>query len=237
VTPARAAVTSSRARVARSVEALQDFGCRGDPARCGTNDHEPCIFPYLDSRGYRLPSSIMKLLPVIAFALGGPVVACGPPAHGGADAGEPCPDGGAGLDGGVARTWTCSFSDPKFAPDTTHATNCSDTNLRVDVAYSAAETAAGDVLVTALVDVPTSPPALSSSQLWSAGSTGAGHAESTLTDDICRSGGVQSAGTWTFRLDKATNVLTSVYTDADLIADHLTFTTPCTVNPKPALVE
>ena len=183
----------------------------------------------------------MKLF-LVACALAGSIVACGPTGHGGPDAGEPCPDGGSnpGTDGGtsgVPRTWTCSFSDPKFAPDTTHATNCSDINLRVDVAYSAAETATGDVLVTALVNVPNNPPAVSSSQLWSAGTTGASQGESTLADDICQSGGVQYPGTWTFTLDKATSVLTSVYTDADLITGHITFTTPCTVDPPATVIE
>ena len=187
----------------------------------------------------------MKLERAIAVALTMVVtqvlVACGPTGAGGGDSGAtdasaPCLDGGASTgDGGVARTWTCSFSEAKFGPDTTHATNCSDTNLHVDVAYTASETASGDVLVNALVNVPVRPPALSASHLWTAGSTEASNASNTLADDICQSGGAPEQGTWSFALDKTTGVLTSVYADADLIAGQLTFSTPCTVDP-PALV-
>lgn len=204
----------------------------------GTNDYEETRLAALAERGAPLRSSAMKLALFVAVAFVGPLVGCGPTGHGGdggADAGEPCPEGGTGDgDGGspgVARTWTCSFSEPKFGPDTTHATNCSDTNLRVDVAYSAAETTSGDMHVTAIVDVPTNPPALSASDLWSAGTPQASLGAETLAHDICRSGGDQHAGTWTFTLDKTTSVLTSVYMDADLIAGQLAFTTPCSIAP------
>jgi hypothetical protein len=86
------------------------------------------------------------------------------------------------------------------------------------------------VSVTAVVDVPISPPAKSSTVMWSAGSVQAVHAEDSLDDDICR-GATPNPGAWTFALDKATNTLTSIYTDADLIAGAVTFTTPCTVTP------
>ena len=169
----------------------------------------------------------MKL--AIAIALSGVVVACSPtPPSGGTDAGPPCStDAGTG----VARTWTCSFGDSKFGFATTHATNCSDTDVQVNVAYSATESAAGDVLVNAIVDAPARPPALSSSASWTAGAAGADGATDTLSDDICQSGGEQFAGTWSFSLDKATSTLTSIYTDADLIAGSVTYTTPCTVDP------
>jgi hypothetical protein len=139
-------------------------------------------------------------------------------------------DSDAADGGGVARTWTCNFSQKPFAPGTTHATNCSDTSLQVDVSYSALESATGDVSVTAVVDVPTSPPVKSSTVMWSAGSAQASDAEDALDDDICR-GVTPNPGAWTFTLDKATGTLTSIYTDADLIAGSVTFTTPCTVTP------
>jgi hypothetical protein len=182
----------------------------------------------------------MKLILAIALA-GSAFIACGPHGHDDHDAGPPatCPEGGTGDGGGggTARTWTCNFSEKKFAPNTTHATNCSDTNLQVDVSYSASETASGDVFVSAVVDVPSSPPALSSSQVWSAGSPGANQGADTLADDICRSGGPANPGTWSFTLDKTTGTLTSVYSDADLIAGEVTFTTPCIVSPAPATLE
>jgi hypothetical protein len=141
------------------------------------------------------------------------------------------PDSAAPDGGGVARTWTCNFSQKPFAPGTIHATNCSDSSLQVDVSYSALESATGDVSVTAVVDVPSSPPAKSSMVMWSAGSVQASHAEDALDDDICR-GVTPNPGAWTFTLDKVTGTLTSIYTDADLIAGALTFTTPCTVTPS-----
>lgn len=136
------------------------------------------------------------------------------------------PDAGTGP-----RTWTCSFVEKKFGPDTSHATNCSDTNLEVDVSYIAEEADSGEVSVKAEVGVPSAPPALSSTRVWSAGSVGASQATNTLLDDICRGSGPANGGTWSFTLDKTTGVLTSVYTDADLIAGQLTFTTPCNVAP------
>ncbi len=140
------------------------------------------------------------------------------------------PDSAAADAGGSVRTWTCNFSENQFAPNTTHATNCSDTALQVDVSYSAIESATGDVSVTAVVDVPSSPPATSSTVMWSAGSVQASEAEDTLADDICR-GATPNPGTWSFTLDKTTGTLTSVYTGADLIAGAVTFTTPCTAVP------
>jgi hypothetical protein len=182
----------------------------------------------------------MKTLLAAACAVA--FVAChldGDPGNtGGGDAGTTCAPDSAAPDSGApdsatgsARTWTCNFSEKQFAPNTTHATNCSDTALQVDVSYSALESSTGDVSVTAVVDVPSAPPATSSTVMWSAGSAQADDAADTLTDDICR-GVTPNPGTWSFTLDKTTGTLTSVYTDADLIAGAVTFTTACTVEPS-----
>ena len=143
-------------------------------------------------------------------------------------------DGGADADAADAtrpatpKTWTCTTAIAPFAPSTNRATNCSDTTVHVAIAYTARQDALGSVSVTASVTVGSGTPVVGM-MTSAAGTPGATNAVDSLLDDVCQSGAAPQSGSFAFSLDKATNTLSIVYSDADLNAGTASYTSACTV--------
>jgi hypothetical protein len=129
---------------------------------------------------------------------------------------------------GTPKTWTCTSAIAPFAPSTNKATNCSDTSVHVAISYTAHQDVTGNVSVSASVTVGSGAP-VTGMMTWAAGSAGATNATDSFIDDVCAGGGAPLKGSFAFSLEKTTQTLSIVYTDADLNAGTVTYTAACTL--------
>lgn len=161
----------------------------------------------------------------------------GPPGEAG-ETGQPGPRGPAGPSGNdavlgkITTTFKCDFGPLTFGA-IAKKSDCTDGPVAASVWYYVAEMASGDVFVRAGVDVNTAydVDSASSSYFWPAGSTEALSGKNWVLQNVCHGAGPapSTGGNWAFSLNRAGRVLTTTYTDSDLLAGSVTYIMPCAV--------